>query len=248
MLISYQKLSFLPAGYPTPHDILNLAASLSLKVEEMQNNEPRKSVQNGLMYLNKILETSPYLQIHQFVVDSYLACTQIGQHVQTFFNYNGSTDNIKKQILEVYEEFLRWEVEIKETADRNHQQRTVNTLVAQASGQGIPVFQGTVGAMGSQGGQIVQGSAGTMGSHGGQIVSSAPGTLGLQTVQTFDPYAILGVRSLEQGGSVTDWDGAFENKLILLLGQFELGLTEGDEIFQLAEESDDENDDEELFA
>jgi len=90
--------------------------------------------------------------------------------------------------------------------------------------------------MGSQGGQIVQGSAGTT------------GILGVQTVQAVDPYAILGIRSLEQAGSVTDWDDAFENKLILLLGQFELGLTEGDEIFELAEESDDESDDEELFV
>jgi hypothetical protein len=202
-------------------------------VEEMQNNDPRRSIQNGLMYLNKILETSPYLEIHQCLVDSYLACTQIGQHVQTFFNFNGSTDNIKKQILKVYEEFLKWEVEIKETADRNHQQRTVNAVVTQASLQGNPIAQGTVGAMGSQ---------------GGQIVPTAPGTLGVQTVQAFDPYAILGIRSLEQGGSVTDWDDAFENKLILLLGQFELGLTEGDEIFELAEESDDENDDEGLFV
>jgi hypothetical protein len=225
---------------------LNLAASLSLKVEEMQNNDPRKSIHNGLMYLNKILETSPYLEIHQFLVDSYLACTQIGQHVQTFFKFNGSTGNIKKQILKVYEEFLKWEVEIKETADRNHQQRTVNTVDTQASGQGNPIFQGTVGTTGSQAGQIVQGSAGTMGSHGGQIVSVAPGTLGVQTVQAFDPYAILGIRSLEQGGSVTDWDDAFENKLIVLLGQFDLGLTEDDEIFQLADESDSENDDGEL--
>ncbi|KAH8757136.1 hypothetical protein F5882DRAFT_417927 [Hyaloscypha sp. PMI_1271] len=202
----------------------------------MQNNDPRKSIHNGLMYLNKILETSPYLQIHQFLVDSYLACTQIGQHVQTFFNFNGSTDNIKKQILKVYEEFLKWEVEIKETADRNHQQRTVNAVVTQASLQGNPIAQGTIWVMGSQGGQIVQGSAGTT------------GILGVQTVQAVDPYAILGIRSLEQAGSVTDWDDAFENKLILLLGQFELGLTEGDEIFELAEESDDESDDEELFV
>ena len=202
----------------------------------MQNNDPRKSIHNGLMYLNKILKTSPYLQIHQFLVDSYLACTQIGQHVQTFFNFNGSTDNIKKQILKVYEEFLKWEVEIKETADRNHQQRTVNAVVTQASLQGNPIAQGTIWVMGSQGGQIVQGSAGTT------------GILGVQTVQAVDPYAILGIRSLEQGGSVTDWDDAFENQLILLLGQFELGLTEGDEIFELAEESDDESDDEELFV
>jgi hypothetical protein len=168
---------------------------LSLKVEEMPSNDPQKSIQNGLMYLNKILETSPYLRIHQFIIDSYLACTEIGQHVSSAFHYNDSTVNIKNQLLNIYEEFMKWEVEQKEASNRNYTVRAVNTVIGQ------------------------------------------PGQVAM------DPYTILGIKSLENGGSVTDWDDAFENKMLLLLADFELGLIDADEIFHLAENSDKGGDD-----
>jgi hypothetical protein len=314
----------------------------------MPNGDPRKSITNGLMYLNKILHTSPYLQAHQFFIDSYLASTKINEHVKTTFNYTGSTDNIKRLVIKVYEGLLKWEIQVKEAADQNHQQRVVNTIVPQAGqgghaimgqtggsqsglsqaspgqavrgpaalaqaaltqaplsgqathgghttlgcqatlsdratidgqatlggcvgGQALPATLGTQlvsAGMGNQasGGQAVMGALGFGGSQasmgrqavmnsqafmGGQAVMGGQPGLGGRVVPAtqrsqagqagrVDHYEVLGIRSLEMGGSVIGWDVGFENKLTAVLAQFELGFTNAGDIYQLAEESDED--------
>ncbi|KAE9376460.1 hypothetical protein N431DRAFT_331452 [Stipitochalara longipes BDJ] len=124
--LEVHKNSFTVTG-PTPESIMNLAASLSLEQREIPMDDPRNSIQNGLMYLNKILETSPYLRIHQFLFDAYCACTVINEHVMAAFRYPGAAKDTKEAITSVYESLLKWEVQVKEENDSNQTPRSTNT-------------------------------------------------------------------------------------------------------------------------
>lgn len=107
---------------------MNLAASLSLRITQIRRDNPNISIEIGLRYLNKILHTSPYVPIHQFLFDAYMAATMIGEHVWISYNKWGSTDTIKNMIFKVYDGLLKLEVDAKEAWDRNHQfvTRTAN--------------------------------------------------------------------------------------------------------------------------
>jgi hypothetical protein len=230
---------------------MNLAASLSLEITQIPRDEPERSIEIGVLYLNKILHTSPYIPIHQFLLDAYMAATKINEHVKIKFSKWGSTDIIKNMIIKVYDGLLKLEVDIKEAWDRKHQFVTrpenvrsgrTNTNHA-APGQGIGLVQETFNSLAQAAflrcidPRLLEDQAdpatgeAAHASQGGQTVEAPP----------WDPYNLLGIGSLETGGRSTDWEAGFVWKLRSIFDDFELGVTHSGKVFTLGESFFDED-------
>jgi hypothetical protein len=225
-----------------PKNLVDIVASLSLNVTSLHASDTANPIENGLIYLNKILESTLHLRVHEFLINSYIACVTIHEQVRIRFNLDGAMYKIKKKIMSVYENLLKWEVEVKQATEYRNNMLNTNTVPPPNTAAGLTGRRGgqdanltSQGILGDQHGQFLSNTRETIDSQCNQIAESAPGTSSGQTQE--DPYVILGIRSLEKGGNVTDWDRPFENKLIMLLGEDGLALTEEDEIIHLAEAS-----------
>ena len=104
---------FPKAGFAPPTGIMNPTASLSLQITQIRRDNPDISIEFGVMYLNKILHSSHYVPIHQFLLAAYMAASQINEHVWSMYNKWGSTDTIKNKVIKVYDELLKLEVDVK---------------------------------------------------------------------------------------------------------------------------------------
>ena len=74
----------------------------------------------------------------------------------------------------------------------------------------------------------------TMAIHGQQRVANP---VVLQTTGNgkmgVDPYDVLGIKSLEKGGRLGDWIGAFRSKLTVLFASLELVFDDAGEVYVL---------------
>lgn len=66
-----------------------------------------------------------------------------------------------------------------------------------------------------------------------------PNQVVLQSVEAsrIDPYEVLGIRKIEDGGHWMDWEDELKTKLAVKFGDMELGVDEGGDVFVLGYDS-----------
>lgn len=122
---------------------MNIAASLALQLDRTRDRRSNASMEIGLIYLNKILQTSPFVAVHQYLLEAYIASTKINDHVGVTYNNRGSADILIMMITKAYDGLLKVEVDLRETWVKKHQfvTRPANvTSYFARSGQTNPIY------------------------------------------------------------------------------------------------------------